>query len=82
MGVFLPADVLAKRAELFREGEQDFVLVVELVLEERDELVACSLRAEGEGDGGEPADRGQAEGDVVRFELVYGAEGDKGRERM
>lgn len=61
MGIFATANVLAERAELLGEREEDLILVVELVLEERDELLARPLGPEGEGDRREPADGGQAE---------------------
>lgn len=70
MGVLAAANELAKLAELLGQGEQDLVLVVELVLEEGDELLARALRAEGEGDRRQPADGREPERDIVRLELV------------
>ncbi len=69
--ILWPADILCKAAELLGEDEQDLVLVVELVLEEHDELVACPLRTERERDRREPANRGEAQVHVVRLELVH-----------
>jgi hypothetical protein len=68
--VLLASHVLHEPSQLLREHQQDLVLIIKLVLEERDQLVPCPLRAEREGDGGEAPDGGQAEDDVLRFELV------------
>lgn len=74
VGVLPSSDVLPERSKLFCEGEEDLVLVVELVLEEGNELVSSSLRTEGEGDGGQATDGGETEGNIVGLELVCGRE--------
>jgi len=80
MRIFATADELAELAKLLGQREQDLVLVVELVLQERDELLARPLRAESEGDRREPPDRSQAERDVVRLELICRGAWNKGRQ--
>jgi hypothetical protein len=47
MGVLWSSDILRKATQLFREHQQDLVLVVQLILKEDDELVTSSLRSEG-----------------------------------
>lgn len=64
------SDKLSERSELLCESEEDLVLVVELVLEERDQLLSRALRAESERDRRQPPDRRQTKGDVVRLELI------------
>lgn len=70
MCVLPSSDKLSERSELLCESEEDLVLVVELVLEERDQLLSRALRAESERDRRQPPDRRQTKGDVVRLELI------------
>lgn len=54
MSVLWPSYVFCKVTELFCEDEQDFILVVKLILQERDQLVARALRTERERDRRQP----------------------------
>lgn len=60
MSVLLAASVLSKGTELFSKGKKDLVLVVQLVLEEWNKLLACALRAKSESDGRESTDRSES----------------------
>ena len=64
------ADERHEVAELLGHGQQDLVLVVAVLGEEGDELVARALLAEGEGDGGEALDRVEAADGVLVLQLV------------
>jgi hypothetical protein len=65
-------DVLVKAApKLLREGEQNLVLVVDGLLQERDELLPRAIGSEGEGNGGDTMDRVQTELNVLRPQLVH-----------
>ena len=65
MSVLASSDKLSERSELLCECEEDLVLVVELVLQERDQLLPSSLGAESERDRRQPSDGGETERDIV-----------------
>ena len=71
VGVVGSADVLDEGcAELFCEGDEDLVVVVERLLEEGEELGAGALWAEGDADGRDAVDGVETEGDVLCPQLV------------
>lgn len=72
VGVGVAADVLDKALpELLREREENLVVVVERVVQERQQLVPGPFGAERERDGRDAVDGVQSEGDVFRPQLVH-----------
>lgn len=69
-GVFDASDVGDEDSELLGHGQEDFVVVVVVLGEERNELLPGPLFSEGSGDRGEAADRVQPQLDVLVLELV------------
>lgn len=71
MCICRPTEVIHKRAaELLRKRHEHLILVIQAILQERDQLVPRPFRAERERDRREPVDRIEAQVHIVRFELV------------